>query len=67
MIDSFVLLTPILMLGVIALLGFVGCDLIFTLNDFLPPPRTFGPYQGMSRFPCRGTLWRRHRIPRQAR
>jgi hypothetical protein len=29
MIDSFVLLTPILMLGVIALLGFVGCDLVF--------------------------------------
>lgn len=26
MIDSFVLLTPILMLGVIALLGFVGCS-----------------------------------------
>jgi hypothetical protein len=27
--DSFVVITPLLLLGVIALLGFVGCDLVF--------------------------------------
>lgn len=32
MIDSFVLLTPILLLGVIALAGFVGCDVVFNLD-----------------------------------
>ncbi|MBA3342243.1 MAG: fibronectin type III domain-containing protein [Gemmatimonadaceae bacterium] len=46
MIDSFVLLTPILMLGVIALLGFVGCDLIFTLKEPLPPPANFRAIPG---------------------
>jgi hypothetical protein len=35
MIDAFVLLTPILLLLIIALLGFVGCQLVFPLN---PPP-----------------------------
>jgi len=35
MIDSFVLLTPILLLGVMALLGFVGC--------FTKPPRPEAP------------------------
>ena len=33
MIDSFVLLTPILLLGVIALLGFVGCNQFFGLHE----------------------------------
>jgi len=35
MVDWFVLLTPILVLGVILLLGFTGCDLVFVVN---PPP-----------------------------
>lgn len=46
MIDSFVLLTPILMLGVVALLVFVGCDLIFELKDPLPPPKNFRAIPG---------------------
>jgi hypothetical protein len=33
MIDPFVLLTPILMLGVLALVRFVGCNQIFGLDD----------------------------------
>ena len=36
MIDSFVLLAPVLLLAVIALLQFVGCELIFPL-DFTEP------------------------------
>ena len=45
MIDPFVILTPILVLAVIGLLRFVGCDLVFPLNppdpvtvNFDPPP-----------------------------
>ena len=37
MIDYFVLLTPLLLLGVIALAGFVGCDIFFPLVDPTPP------------------------------
>ncbi len=37
MIDSFVLLTPILLLGVIALFGFVGCDRLFDIKEFEKP------------------------------
>jgi len=33
MIDSFILLTPILLLGVIALLGFVGCNWAYGLDE----------------------------------
>ncbi|MGA9979762.1 MAG: IPT/TIG domain-containing protein [Candidatus Sulfotelmatobacter sp.] len=33
MIDLFVLLTPIFLLGIVALLGFVGCDQIFGLQS----------------------------------
>jgi hypothetical protein len=33
MIDPFVLLTPILMLAIIALLGFVGCNQVFGLEE----------------------------------
>jgi hypothetical protein len=33
MIDSFVLLTPILLLGIVALLGFVGCNWVFGLGE----------------------------------
>ena len=36
MIDYFVLLTPVFLLGVIALAGFVGCDVFFPLVE--PPP-----------------------------
>ena len=38
MIDSFVLLTPLLMLGVVAVLAFVGCDRVFGLDR--PEPTT---------------------------
>ncbi len=40
MIDYFVLLTPLLLLGVIALAGFVGCDLVFPL---VAPPSPDAP------------------------
>ncbi len=33
MIDAFVILTPILLLGVIALLGFVGCNQVFGIKE----------------------------------
>src|SRR5215469_2393811 len=33
MVDTFILLTPILLLGVIALLGFVGCNQVFGLDN----------------------------------
>jgi len=36
MIDWFVILTPILLLAVIALLGFVGCDQVFGLSQTTP-------------------------------
>jgi len=41
MIDSFLFLTPLLVLGIIALLGFVGCDRVWGFEhipDPLPPP-----------------------------
>jgi len=38
MIDPFVLLAPILLLGVIALVGFVGCDWVFQLERDPPNP-----------------------------
>ena len=34
-VDVFLLLTPILVLAVVALLGFVGCDAVFGLVDAL--------------------------------
>lgn len=42
MIDGFVVLTPILLLAVIALLGFVGCDRVFGLQ-YVDPPGTPSP------------------------
>lgn len=36
MIDPFVLLAPILLLGVVALLRFVGCDVVLGLEPLLP-------------------------------
>jgi hypothetical protein len=38
MIDPFVLLTPILVLGVIALLKFIGCDVLFGIQAIPPTP-----------------------------
>lgn len=38
MIDGFVFFTPILLLGVIALFGFVGCDVVFGLHHIDPSP-----------------------------
>jgi hypothetical protein len=37
MIDWFVILTPILLLAIIALFGFVGCDRVLGLNPVSPP------------------------------
>jgi hypothetical protein len=37
MVDTYVLLAPLLVLAVVALFGFVGCDLIFELRDPTPP------------------------------
>ena len=37
MIDPYVLLAPILLLGIVALLGFVGCDIVLGLNEIYPP------------------------------
>jgi hypothetical protein len=37
MIDWFVILTPILLLAIVALLGFVGCDKVLGLITFAPP------------------------------
>src|SRR6476659_1969863 len=38
MIDSFVFLTPLLLLGVIALVGFVGCNQFFGIEETEPYP-----------------------------
>ncbi len=46
MIDGFVILTPILLLAVIALLGFVGCDRVLGLNYINPPMSPVTPVQG---------------------
>jgi hypothetical protein len=40
MIDYFVLLTPLFLLGVIALAGFVGCEVFFPLTTAPPDPPT---------------------------
>ncbi|HUQ18704.1 MAG TPA: hypothetical protein VM099_03745 [Gemmatimonadaceae bacterium] len=37
MIDSFVFLAPLLLLGVMALVGFVGCDIVFGLDEVRDP------------------------------
>jgi hypothetical protein len=49
MIDGFVLLTPILVLAIVALLGFVGCDRVFGLGDVHSPslaPNNINPNKG---------------------
>jgi IPT/TIG domain-containing protein len=50
MIDLFVLLTPIFVLGIIALLGFVGCDTIFGIHStgLLPQISNIEPDSGPS-------------------
>ena len=54
MIDCYVFLAPVLLLAVVALLGFVGCDLVLGLTPlspvtatptFDPPPGTYGGTQ----------------------
>lgn len=37
--DTFLLLTPLLMLPIVALLGFVGCDKVLGLEPVGPPPQ----------------------------
>ena len=57
MIDCYVFLAPVLLLAVVALLGFVGCDLVLGLTPlspvtaapaFDPPPGTYGGTQFVS-------------------
>ena len=43
--DSFLLMTPLLVLGVLALVGFLGCDLVLGLAPVLSAP-TFDPPPG---------------------
>src|SRR5262249_60976798 len=45
MIDPFIWLTPILVLGIVALLGFVGCQVVLGLSTFTRKP-TFDPPAG---------------------
>ncbi len=40
--DAFVLLTPLLVLAVVLLLGFTGCDLVFKLDPPTPSPLIMG-------------------------
>ncbi len=52
MIDSFVLLTPLLMLGVIALVRFVGCNQVFGIDPTVqtaPPPTNLKAVAGDQR------------------
>src|SRR6185295_14141165 len=49
MIDILLLLTPVLMLAVVALLGFVGCDLIFVARYIPPPPQNLKATGGSNR------------------
>ena len=50
MIDSFVLWTPVLMLGVVALLGFVGCDYFYGVTSIpvVAPPSNLAATAGDS-------------------
>jgi hypothetical protein len=54
MIDWFVLLTPILVLGIVALLGFMGCAQVLGINyialspSFDPPPGVYYSAQGVT-------------------
>jgi hypothetical protein len=43
--DWFLILTPLLVLGVLALFGFLGCDIVLGLAPVLAPP-TFDPAPG---------------------
>jgi hypothetical protein len=62
MIDTFALLAPLFLLGVVALLGFVGCDRVFGLTQVDPPAiepsdviPAFGPSAGGTSVQIRGT------------
>ena len=39
MVDPYLFLTPILVLGIVALLGFVGCDVVWGINEVYPPSK----------------------------
>ena len=43
--DSYLLLTPVLVLGVLALIGFVGCEFFESFSKPPPPPRPFATVQ----------------------
>lgn len=45
MLDPYVFLTPLFVLGIVALLGFVGCDRILGLEEVDPPPVGVGHLQ----------------------
>lgn len=47
MTDLYLLLTPVLMLGVVALVGFVGCDALFGLDE-VPPQDPTAPPQNLT-------------------
>jgi hypothetical protein len=50
MTDAYLLLTPILMLGVLALVRFVGCDLVFVAQpDAIEPPQNLVARAGNQR------------------
>ncbi|MDQ3081617.1 MAG: hypothetical protein M3R07_05330 [Gemmatimonadota bacterium] len=49
MIDSYVLLTPILLLPIVALLGFVGCDWVLGLEPRVPNPPVLSAVAGNAR------------------
>lgn len=44
MVDPYLLLTPVLVLGIVALLGFVGCDIVWRI-DAVPPRAAVGHLQ----------------------
>ena len=39
MVDPYLLLTPVLVLGIVALLAFVGCDLVWRVDEFGVPTK----------------------------
>ncbi len=49
--DSYLLLTPVLMLLVVALVGFVGCDALFGIDHVPDPEPALDPVTGVSLVP----------------
>src|SRR5438876_7391305 len=48
MTDSFLILTPFLLLAVVALFTFVGCDRVFGLQPVQPPPNPVSGLQAVA-------------------